>query len=34
LLFPTEKVMITPRSIILKDEAGLHIIDEKDFESF
>jgi hypothetical protein len=34
ILFPKYKVMITPRSIILKDEAGLHIIDEKDFESF
>lgn len=34
LIFPNQTLMLTPRSIILKDDNGIIIIDEKNFDIF
>ena len=34
LLFPTSKIMFTPRSLIISDEGGNHTLDNENFEAF
>ena len=34
LLFPTSKIMFTPRSLIISDESGNHTLDDENFEAF
>lgn len=34
LLFPTSKIMFTPRSLIISDEGGNHTLDDENFEAF